>query len=275
MTLETEQSSTATATTSPEGKYVYCIIESSAPRSFGPMGIGGRGDEVYTVHHEGLAAVVSNTPLMVYDPTRENVFAHEQVNETVMREFTVLPMAFGALFRTEDDIIELMRGTQDALRDVLNKMAGKVEYGLKVNWDRERVIAEIEQENEEIRNLKEQITSRATGSTYFARMQLGRLVEQALSEQSDAYVREVYAALRDTAVASRANKPIGDKMIMNAAFLVERERETEFDRKVKEIAAKYEGKLSFKYTGPWPPYNFVHIRLKLERGEGATEAMTR
>jgi hypothetical protein len=275
MTPETEQSPTSTATLSPEGKYVYCIIESSEPRSFGPMGIGGRGDEVYTVHHQGLAAVVSNTPLMVYDPTRDNVFAHEQVNETVMRDFTVLPMAFGALFRTEDDIIELMRGTEDALRDVLNKMAGKVEYGLKVNWDRDRVIAEIEQENEEIRNLKEQITSRATGSTYFARMQLGRLVEQALSEQSDSYVREVYAALRDTAVASRANKPIGDKMIMNAAFLVEREREAEFDSKVKEIAAKYEGKLSFKYTGPWPPYNFVHIRLKLERGEGASEAITR
>lgn len=275
MTPETEQSPTATATTSPEGKYVYCIIESSEPRSFGPMGIGARGDEVYTVHHQGLAAVISNTPLMVYDPTRDNVFTHEQVNETVMREFTVLPMAFGALFRTEDDIIELMRGTEDALRDVLNKMAGKVEYGLKVNWDRDRVIAEIEQENEEIRNLKEQITSRATGSTYFARMQLGRLVEQALSEQSDSYVREVYAALRDTAVASRANKPIGDRMIMNAAFLVEREREAEFDSKVKEIAAKYEGKLSFKYTGPWPPYNFVHIRLKLERGEGATGAITR
>jgi len=81
--------------------------------------------------------------------------------------------------------------------------------------------------------------------------------------------------LRDTAVASRANKPIGDKMIMNAAFLVEREREAEFDQKVKEIAAKYDEKLLFKYTGPWPPYNFVHIRLKLERGDAATEAMTR
>ena len=100
-------------------------------------------------------------------------------------------------------------------------------------------------------------------------MQLGRLVEAALTEQSDAYVREIYPGLRDTAVASRANKPIGDKMIMNAAFLIERDREQEFDYKVKEIAAKYEGKLSFKYTGPWPPYNFVHIRLKLERGETA------
>ena len=266
MSGEPDQAHAAAA----EGKYVYCIVETKEPRTFGPIGIGGRGDEVYTVHHDGLAAVVSNTPLVVYDPTRENVLTHEQVNETVMREFTVLPMAFGVLFRTEEDIVELMRGTYDALRDVLRKMEGKVEFGLKVNWDRERVVGEIERENEEIRNLKEQITARSAGSTYFARMQLGRLVENALTEQSEAYVREVYAALRDTAVASRANKPIGDKMIMNAAFLIEREREPEFDGKVKEIAAKYEGKLSFRYTGPWPPYNFVHIRLKLERGEGAT-----
>jgi hypothetical protein len=258
-----------------EGKYVYCIIQSTQPRSFGPIGIGGRGDEVHTVHYEDLAAVVSNTPLVVYDPTRENVFAHEQINEAVMKEFTVLPMAFGALFRTQQDIVELMRGTYDALGDVFAKMEGKVEFGLKVNWDRDRVIAEIESENEEIRHLKEQITSRTTGSTYFARMQLGRLVENALVEQSDFYVREVYSVLRDAAVASRANKPIGDKMIMNAAFLVERDREAEFDQKVKEIAARYEGKLSFKYSGPWPPYNFVHIRLKLERGDNATEAVLR
>ncbi|HZM99378.1 MAG TPA: GvpL/GvpF family gas vesicle protein, partial [Pyrinomonadaceae bacterium] len=246
------------------------------PRSFGPVGIGGRHDEVYTVHHKGLAAVVSNTPLVVYDPTRENVFTHEQVNEAVMREFTVLPMAFGALFRTEDDIVELIRGTYDALRDVLTKMEGKVEFGLKVNWDRDKVTAELEQTDDEIRHLKEQITSRTTGSTYFARMQLGRLIETALTDQADAYIREVYSHLRDTAVASRANKPIGDRMIMNAAFLIERDREAEFDQKVKEIASKYEGKLSFKYTGPWPPYNFVHIRLKLEPnipGTSAAEAV--
>jgi hypothetical protein len=260
---------------SEEGKYVYCIIKSTEPRSFGSIGIGGRGDEVYTVHYEGLAAVVSDTPLVVYDPTRDNVFTHEQINETVMREFTVLPMAFGALFRTEQDIVELIRGTYDALRDVFAKMEGKVEFGLKVNWDRDLVIAEIEKENEEIRQLKDQITLRTTGSTYFARMQLGRLVETALTEQADSYVREVYSVLQDTAVASRANKPIGDKMIMNAAFLVERDRESEFDLKVKEVAGKYEGKLSFKYSGPWPPYNFVHIRLKLERGEGVSEAVLR
>jgi hypothetical protein len=31
------------------------------------------------------------------------------------------------------------------------------------------------------------------------------------------------------------------------------------------VAQKFSDRLNFKYTGPWPPYNFVNIRLKLER----------
>src|SRR5438067_1119618 len=248
-----------------EGKLVYCFIESQAPRSFGPIGVGGRNDEVYTIHRGGLAAVVSNTPVVVYDPTRENALTYEHVNETVMKEFTVIPMSFGTVFRTEKDVVEFLKDTADALHDVLEKMKDKIEFGLKVNWDPETVLKEVEQENEEIRRLKEEIVSNRLASTYFARMQLGRLVESALADKSDDYVREVYDHLRDCATASRHNKPIGDKMILNAAFLVDRDRAADFDQKVQEIAQRYEGRLRFQFTGPWPPYNFVNIRLKLER----------
>src|SRR5207248_2167656 len=180
---------------SSSGVYVYCIIECSEPRSFGKIGIGGRGDEVYTVIYRDLAAVVSQAALQVYDPTRENALTHEHVNEVVMIDngFTPVPMSFGTLFKTEEDTIEFLKDTYDALRDVLQKRKDKLEVGHKVN---------------------------------------------------------------------------GDKMIMNAAFLVARERSTLFDEKVREIGMQYEGKLTFKYTGPWPPYNFVTIRLQLERSAG-------
>jgi len=247
------------------GIYVYSIIECAEPGSFGKIGIGGRGDDVYTVHYKHLAAVVSRTPLVVYDPTRENVLAHEHVNEVIIEEgFTPVPMSFGTLFKTEKDIVEFLEDTYGDLRDVLVKMKDKLEFGLRVNWAREEVLADIERDDESIRRLKEEI-SKSQQSTYFARMQLGRLVEQALTEKSDSYVRDIYEYLRDGAIASRSNKPIGEKMIMNAAFLVERERAGVFDQKVQEIALRYEGKLSFRYTGPWPPYNFVTIRLQLER----------
>src|SRR5947209_12071044 len=85
------------------GKYVYCIIESTDPLRFGPVGIGADPSDVYTVHYKNLAAVVSDAPLEVLDSTRENVLAHERVNETVMREHTVIPMSFGTIFKTRED----------------------------------------------------------------------------------------------------------------------------------------------------------------------------
>jgi|HubBroStandDraft_3_1064219.scaffolds.fasta_scaffold18548_2 hypothetical protein len=249
------------------GKYVYCIMQATEPLRFGAIGIGSEAAEVHTVNYRDIAAVVSDTPLEVYDPTRENVLAHERVNEAVMRKHTVIPMSFNTVFKTREDIIELLRTAYDAFREVLGKMEDKLEFGLKVVWDPELVIREIEKENENLRLLRQEISSQ-TGSTYFARMQYGRLVDSLLQDRSEHLVSEIFAALSDVAVASRANKPIGDKMILNAAFLVARDREADFDSKVKEIDARY-ANLKFKYTGPWPPYNFVNIRLKLERASEA------
>jgi hypothetical protein len=249
------------------GKYVYCIIRASQALKFGPIGIGTEPAEVHSVGFKEIAAVVSDTPIEVFDATRENVLAHERVNETVMRTHTVIPMSFGSVFKTHNDILELLRGAYDAFVDVLSKMEGKLEFGLKVLWDRDAIIREIENEDDDVRRLKDEISSQK-GSTYFARMQYGRLIDSALEGRSERYVSDIFERLRAVSVASRANKPIGDKMIMNGAFLVSRKGESQFDAKVKEIGARYEN-LTFKYTGPWPPYNFVNIRLKLERAKEA------
>ena len=46
------------------GKYVYCIIRQEHERSFGEIGIGGHR-RVYTVNNSDLAAVVSDTPIVI------------------------------------------------------------------------------------------------------------------------------------------------------------------------------------------------------------------
>jgi len=247
-----------------EGRYVYGIIQSREPVTFGRIGIGGGGESVYVVTHGDIAAVVSRTPVFIFDPTRENALSHEHVIETVMKTHTIIPMSFGTVFRTDDDIREVLRSIYPSVKDVLKQMSGKVEFGLKVTWDRDHIIEELQREHEEIHRFHQEITRKHLQSTYFARMQLGRMIDKALEERSGEYVRDIYESLRAICVASRDNKPIGDKMILNAAFLLEREREAEFDAAVNLIAKKFGERLNFKYTGPWPPYNFVNIRLKLE-----------
>src|SRR3954451_4776674 len=264
--LEPSPSETAASSVAEGGKYVYCIVRDDRSRDFCAIGIGG-GQRVFTVAFQDLAAVVSDTPIVIYDPTRENVLAHEFVNETVMKEHTVIPMSFGTVFRSEDDVTELLRSTYQAFSDVLEKMQDKIEFGLKVLWDREKVIANLERENDEIRRLKDEISRHTASSTYFARMQLGRLIDSALEEIGQRYVNDIHDQIKPVAVASRSNKPIGDRMILNAAFLVDRAQEQAFDERVKETSGKYEELLTFKYSGPWPPYNFVNIKLKLEKAD--------
>src|SRR6476469_5843059 len=249
-----------------EGRYVYGVIESRAPVGFGRSSIGGVNEDVYTVHYGDIAAVVSRTPVFIFDPTRDNALAHEHVIESVMKNYTIIPMIFVTVFRTDDDIRQVLKSIYSSLKDVLKQMAGKLEFGVKVNWDRDQIIGELQQHDEELRKFHQEIVRKQLQSTYFARMQLGRMIDKALAERATLYVREIYEALRSCCVASRDNQPIGDKMIMNAAFLVERNREAEFDAVVNKLAKKYGKRLKFKYTGPWPPYNFVNIRLKLERG---------
>src|SRR5438270_8549833 len=264
-----DNSAPSSTTAGESGRYVYSILQCRDRIDFGKVGIGGAGEMVSTVNYQVIAVVVSNTSVYIFDPTRENALAHEHVIESVMKSYTIIPMSFGTVFRTDDDIREVLKSIYPSLKDVLNQMAGKLEFGLKVNWDRDRIIEELKHDDEEIRQFHQEITRKHLQSTYLARMQLGRMIDKSLAERSAQYVREIYEGLRNSCVASRDNKPIGDKMILNAAFLVEREREADFDAAVNRVAKKYGDRLNFKYTGPWPPYNFVNIRLKLERGAGS------
>ena len=62
-----------------------------------------------------------------------------------MRDHTVIPMSFGTIFKTREDIVELLRSAYDAFADVLTKMQDKLEFGLKVLWDRDEIVRAIEQ----------------------------------------------------------------------------------------------------------------------------------
>ena len=247
------------------GTYVYGVIQSARRLRFGAIGIGTPPGEVYTVHFEALAAVVSATALEAIDPSRQNVLAHDGVNRTVMRGHTVLPMSFGAVFRTEEDVVELLHAAAGPFADALAKLRNKVEVGLKALCDVKAMIREIERDRH-LRRLKAEI-ARQKGSVFLARIEYGRLVDAALAERRRRYAREIFEQLGPVSVAARPARPIGGKMMVNAAFLVRRAQKAAFDAAVKRLLARYR-ELTFNYTGPWPPYHFVDIHLKLEPTRG-------
>ena len=67
--------------------------------------------------------------VFIFDPTRENALAHEHVIETVMKAHTIIPMSFGTVFRTDDDIREVLRSIYPSVKDVLNRWRARWNSG--------------------------------------------------------------------------------------------------------------------------------------------------
>lgn len=116
-----------------EGKYIYCIIATSQERNFGPIGIGGRDDEVLTVGYEDLSMVVSSHPLTKFVVNRENMLAHQKVIEGVMKEFDgVLPVRFGTIASDADEVRNLLDRRYREFKNLLRDMDHKVELGVRI-----------------------------------------------------------------------------------------------------------------------------------------------
>jgi hypothetical protein len=83
---------------------------------------------------------------------------------------------------------------------------------------------------------------------------------------------QVIEVLRPLAVEARENLTQGDMMVSNAAFLVDKRRESVFDARVQALDEEYSGLLDFRYVGPLPPFNFVTLVVNWDDNEPASDA---
>lgn len=250
---------------SDEGKYLYGIIGTDAERNFGPIGIGGRGDEVGTIAYRDLSAVVSTSPLARFVVSREHLVAHERVIERVMQEFTVLPVRFCTVAVNAEEVRRFLERRYRELTHLLRDLDGKVELGVKALWrNMELIFQEIEGENEEIKRRKAELAGKPSRPTHTQRIALGQMVQGALEAKKEREGEEILAALRKASVQHRLNRIVGDRMVCNATFLVDRAREGQFDAEVERLALRYRQRIKFAYVGPVAPYNFVNITLHPE-----------
>jgi len=264
-----------------EGKYIYCIVGTSQERNFGPIGIGGRGDEVLTVGYNDLSMIVSNHPITKFVVNRENMLTHEKVIEEMMKEFdTVLPVRFGTVASGADEIRNLLDRRYREFKDLLRDMDHKIELGVKGIWKGMEVIfKEIAEENKKIKRAKEKIATTETrnklerhGAPCFrasvvAKIEVGKMVEKALAKKKEKEAERFADVLRKTFIDYRLNKTIGDEMFMNAAFLVDKGREKEFDNIMDDLGDQYKDRVRFMYAGPLPVFNFVNIVIYPEEWE--------
>jgi hypothetical protein len=261
--------------------YLYCLTRSDDedPFNLAVKGIGGRGDEVYSVSFLDLAFAVSDSHVGGYETSRANTMSHQLVCEGLMKEGrTVVPVRFGTIAEptkstAEEKITALLRRRYGELHEVLREMEQKDEQGLKVFWRKERLFQDIVRENREIRRMRDYLATHP--HSHHNRIELGTLVSNAIEAKRDVDARLVARALSPLAERYQTNKILMDMMVLNAAFLVHTSRVGEFDRQVDKLDVKYGDRMIFKYVGPVPPFNFVELVIHWEEVEEELEVVKR
>lgn len=238
------------------GKYVYCFIEGRFSEQINITGMGNYG-KVYFISYEGITAAVSDTPLIKFDPSRKNAIMHTNIIHELMKYNNIVPCNFGNVFKCKEDLLTFMKETYKYIIANLEKVRDKIEVGLRVFWKKDTFADEIE--TKDIKKFRNSLTQDVSSNTYYAQMELGKMVEEQVDNLREKYAASIYKPIALNAVEAKFNESSNPMMIINAAFLVWKYEEKEFDLLVKTYIDKYSDRLEFSYSGPWPPYNFTDI----------------
>jgi Gas vesicle synthesis protein GvpL/GvpF len=244
-------------------QYLYCIVRCREPVTFETRGMGERGDIVHTINFEDLAAVASDSPHPRYDNTRRNMMAHMRVLDEVMASYTVLPVRFDSVAPSPDPVRrQLLKARYHELSAMLDAMEGRIETGLKAFWYEDAVFQEIVEDNPTIRRMRDGLAGRPLEQSYYDRIRLGELVGAELEARRRRDAESILERLRPLAEKTQLNATIADHMVVNAAFLIARVREAEFDAAVRTLDADMGSRLLIKCVGPVAPYNFVNVTMR-------------
>ena len=248
------------------GIYLFCVIQTGQVQSFEKVRFHGEDREVFTIPCKEAAMVAAEVPLKIYHPNKENLLAHQQaIASVVEQEAAVVPISFGNVLKTKADVEILLENLYPQLTRLFPAITNKIELGLKVVAKKEWLESQLAGQTG-ILHQKKMVARKSKDAGYFDRIKLGEMAQRFMKDLQEEIKRDIHDPLSQLAEAAKCNDPIGEKMLLNGAYLVDRGQEKRFDERVNALHEVWRDKLDFKYTGPWPAYNFINIKLRVEEG---------
>lgn len=256
-------------TSSAQGLYLYCIADGNKNVTLGDIGIDD--SEVCAFPYREISAIVHNCEPHPYESedtekVKNWIITHQEVVDCAWQTFgTVLPLAFDTIIIADEgvdpkeNVKKWLQKDYEKLREKLNKVKGKAEYGVQVLWDPEAMVERIAQDSPEIKNLREELKSKPQGTAYMYEQKLKNLLRKEMEKKADEYFKDFYARIKKEVVDVRIGKVRKGEdnlqMLMNLSCLVVKGNVKRLGLVLEEIE-KEEG-FVVRFTGPWPTYSFV------------------
>ncbi|WP_405676016.1 GvpL/GvpF family gas vesicle protein [Streptomyces sp. NBC_01511] len=273
-------SSTDANSTVPPMSYVYAVTRGGAALDSALSGRAGlRGGSLRTVSAGDLVALVSSVPHDAFDTDglraqmedikQLEVLArtHHAVVEAAYESATVLPMRLATVYLDDTRVTEMLAEQAVELGDLLARLEGHVELGVKVYADpREAATASA------AATAGSEPTPVSPGRAYLQQRRTQQRNHRDAYRAAGTVAAEVPARVDGIVRARLAHRPQqGDlaagagENIANDAYLVEASRVTEFRAALAGLFDDVPG-VRVEITGPWAPYSFA-TPLPAEDGE--------
>jgi len=147
---------------------------------------------------------------------------------------------------------------EDAMRhaDIVKKIAEKttiipVSYGTVF-------------ENQEILRTilsKSYLASKQTLMLIDGKIELGlKVVKNEFDDANNGVAVEILESLNKLSIKNIKGDVFSERLLLNHSFLAEKNKFSEFSEEIAKLEQKHKD-LKFVYTGPWPPYSFVNIKI--------------
>ena len=217
--------------------------------------------------------------------------AHESVLERTLEESTIVPLRLCTLYESDEGVRDMLTREAPALLGALELLAGREEWSVKVLVDPARLAEEARSRSDQVKALEGEL---ALADLSVVEKRLDKTQRAARTGEKEAkaelpVLEKANGFLKDgrglweaklTAHEMTVLKPLqlltvkpilyaanvtdaelsgheGD-MLLNSAYLVERERVSE----LQDLATRLEQDhralgARIELSGPWPPYNFV------------------
>jgi Gas vesicle synthesis protein GvpL/GvpF len=236
--------------------YVYGVVSSTTQ----PEGTGVAARTVELVPEGGVAALASAVPADEFDEEslRERLDdrawlertarEHEEALERTLAVTAVIPFRLCTVYETRDRLREFLSAHGPALANLLARLDGRVELGVKAYFAAQPPDRDEPQ----------------SGREYLLRRQREREAAEEAARFKVECARTSHERLAAAAEEARANPPQPpelsgrtEDMLLNGAYLLRRDEGGLTDA-VAELEALYGPRgVTYEITGPWPPYNFV------------------
>jgi len=249
----------------------------------------------FLVYHKSLYAIVNKVKesefaeenlkrnLADLEWIKVKASIHEKAIEGVMKNTCVIPFKFATLFNTEDNLKAMLGAHLEEFKDILIKLENKEEWGVKIYCNSGKLKESLMQEDEQLLNIDKEINGSTTftidlersrrvnspgpGKAYLLKKKKEELLNIAVNKKLNEYGQMSFDRLRERSQEAGINKLLpkevterSDEMILNSAFLINKDKVGDFLNIVDDLRVEYTDKgLFFDCTGPWPPYNFCGL----------------